>query len=44
MSVDDDRGVIDAEEERVAARVPLRLALAGGELQDLEEVAVGIAK
>ena len=36
--VDDDRRVIDAEEQPVA-RVPLREALAGGKVQDLEEVA-----
>jgi hypothetical protein len=35
--------VVDAEEERVLG-LPARLALAGGELQHLEEVAVGIAE
>ena len=39
-----DGGVVDAEEQPVARRVPLRIALVRRELQDLERVAVGIRK
>ena len=41
---DDDRGVIDAEEQPIGLAMPLRIALTFGEVEDLEVIAIGIAK